>query len=161
VSYKEKGYITPEELEKLGLLPPRERLEKGPVVIAECPEEIPCNICVHVCPFKAIRMDKIYEIPRIDWDKCIGCGVCVPQCPGQALFVVDLSKPGQALITLPYEFLPRPEKGMWVTLLNRRGEPVGEGVIVKAWQHDRTWAVTVSVPKDKWLEVRAIWIPEK
>ncbi len=159
--YKVRGYILPEELGKYGLLPPRERLEKGPVVVVECPEEIPCNICVDACPFKAISMDKIYGLPRVDWDKCIGCGVCVPQCPGLAIFVIDLSKPGKALVTLPYEFLPEPRKGMRVELLGRDGRVVGEGVIVKAWAHEKTWAVTVEVPRELAMEVRAIWIQEK
>ncbi len=161
MSYRERGYILPEELGEKGLLPPVERLEKGPIAIAECPDQIPCNICVNVCPFKAVVMEKIYNIPRIDPEKCIGCGVCVPQCPGLAIFIVDLSKPGKALITLPYEFLPKPEKGMTVKLLDRRGEVVGEGRIVKAWAYDKTWAVTVEVPREKWMEVRAIWIPGK
>jgi Fe-S-cluster-containing hydrogenase component 2 len=161
MSYKSRGYITLDELREKDLIPSMERLRKGPIAIAECPEEIPCNICANVCPFHAIRMDKIYDIPRIDPEKCIGCGVCVPQCPGLAIFIVDLSKPGKALITLPYEFLPPPEKGMRVQLLDRRGEVVGEGVIVKAWEYDKTWAVTVEVPEDKWGEVRMIRIPRR
>ncbi len=159
--YKARGYITPEELAGKGLLPSIERLEKGPIAIAECPEEIPCNICKNVCPFNAIRMDRIYDIPRIDPDKCIGCGVCVPQCPGLAIFIVDLSKPGKALITLPYEFLPPPRKGLIVKLLDRTGRVIGEGRIVKVWSYDKTWAVTVEAPRDKYMEVRALWIPEK
>ncbi|MET1160334.1 MAG: 4Fe-4S binding protein [Thermoprotei archaeon] len=161
MGFKETGILSKEELAEKGLLPPMERLEKGPVAIIECPEEIPCNICVPACPFKAISMETVYAIPKIDFDKCIGCGVCVPQCPGLAIFVVDLSKPDKALVTLPYEFLPKPEKGMVVKLLDRTGKVVGEGRIVKAWQYDKTWAVTVEVPRDKWWEVRAIWIPRK
>lgn len=161
MSYKETGILSKEDLEKLGLLPSLDRLEKKPAVIIECPEEIPCNICVDACPFKAISMDTVYGIPRVDYNKCIGCGTCVPQCPGLAIFVVDLSKPGKALITLPYELLPKPEKGMIVKLLDRMGRVVGEGRIVKVWQYDKTWSVTVEVPRDKWWEVRAIWIPRK
>ncbi len=161
MGFKETGVISYQELVEKGLMPSMERLEKGPIAIAECPEEIPCNICMSVCPFKAVKMEKIYDLPRIDPDKCIGCGVCVPQCPGLAIFIVDLSKPGKALITLPYEFLPKPVKGMIVKLLDREGNIVGEGRIVKAWQYDKTWAVTVEVPRDKWFMVRAIWIPGK
>ncbi len=161
MGFKETGVLSKEDISKHSLLPSIERLEKGPVAIIECPEEIPCNICVDACPFHAISMDKIYTIPQLDFNKCIGCGVCVPQCPGLAIFVVDLSKPGKALITMPYEFLPKPVKGMNVKLLDREGRVVGEGTIVKAWQYQRTWAVTVEVPRDKWWEVRAIWIPRK
>lgn len=161
MGFKETGVLSYEELKEKGLLPSMERLEKGPIAIAECPEQIPCNICVTACPFNAVKMDKIYDLPRIDPEKCTGCGTCVPRCPGLAIFVVDLSKPDKAIITLPHEFLPKPEKGTVVKLLDREGNIVGEGRILRAWQYDKTWAVTVEAPRDKWFEVRAIWIPEK
>jgi len=157
-NYKRLGVITVEELKKLNLIPPDDRLRKGPVAIAECPEEIPCNICVDVCPHKAISMKTINDIPRIDWDKCTGCGVCVAICPGLAIFVVDLSKPEKAYITLPYEFLPVPKTGDKVLLLNRYGEHVGEGRVVKVVEYNKTWAITVEVPKELAMEVRAIWL---
>ncbi|ADV65280.1 4Fe-4S binding protein [Desulfurococcus mucosus] len=156
MSSRKTGVITPEELEEKGLLPPRERLAKGPVAVLECPEEIPCNICVSACPFNAVSKSKIYEIPKLDPEKCIGCGVCVAKCPGLAIFVVDISKPGKAYVTLPYEMLPAPFKGARVELLDREGRSLGEGTVVKAWSYERTWAVTVEVPPDKWLSVRAI-----
>ncbi len=159
--YKVRGYITVEELSQYNLYPPGERLEKGPAVVIECPEEIPCNICVDACPFKAISMDKIYGLPRVDWNKCIGCGVCVPRCPGLAIFVIDLSKPDKAYVTVPYEFLPEPRKGDEAVLLSRDGREVGVGRVVRAWKHEGTWAVTVEVPRDKAMEVRAIWIRRK
>lgn len=146
---------------KLNLIPPIERIKKGPVAIAECPEKIPCNICVDACPFNAISMNSINDIPRIDWNKCTGCTVCVTSCPGLAIFVVDLSKGEKGYVTLPYEFLPEPKKGMKVDLLNRKGEVVDEGVIVKAYSRNRVWAVTVEVPSDKVMEVRAIWVRKR
>ena len=51
---RERGYIELEELKEIGLLPPPERLKRGPVAVLECPEEIPCNIFVQFCPVKAI-----------------------------------------------------------------------------------------------------------
>lgn len=161
MSYRESGILTREDLLKHGLLPSEERLKRGPVVVVECPEEIPCNLCVYACPYKAISKEKIYAVPRVDFDKCIGCGVCVPQCPGLAVFVVDLSKGNSALITLPYEMLPKPEKGLEVELLDREGKSCGLGKIVKLWQHDKTWVVTIEAPIDKWWEVRNIRIPRK
>jgi len=161
MGFKETGILSIEELREKGLMPPLERLEKGPVAILECPEEIPCNICVSACPRGAISMNTVYAIPKVDFDKCSGCGACVPQCPGLAIFVVDLSRKDKALITLPYEFLPEPSEDMHVHLLDREGRVVGEGRVVRAWCYDKTWAVTVEVPRDKWWEVRAIWIPRK
>ncbi len=162
MEYRSRGYITVDELKSLRLLPPPERLRKGPVVVIECPEEIPCNICVGACPFNAISMEKIYSIPRVDWNKCIGCGVCVAYCPGLAIFVVDASKPGdKAYVTLPYEFLPRPRKNMVADLLGRDGRVLGKGRIVKVWSYRKTWIVTVEVPKELAMEVRSIWIREK
>jgi len=156
--FKKTGVIGINELKSMGLIPPDDRLKRGPVVIVECPEEIPCNICVDACPFGAITMENINAIPKIDWDKCIGCGVCIPKCPGLALFVVDLSKPDKAYVTVPHEFIPVPKKGDEVILLNRVGERVGKGRVVKAWEFNKTWSITVEVPKELAMEVRAIWV---
>jgi len=156
--FRETGVIELGELEKLGLLPPRERLAKGPVAILECPEEIPCNICVPFCPTKAIQMDTIIALPRVQWDRCTGCGVCVAVCPGLAAFVVDLSKPDADYVTFPHEFLPAPRVGERVVLMNRRGEVVGEGKVVRVWERNKTYVVTVKAPKWLGLEVRAIWV---
>ena len=161
MGFKERGYITIEELREKGFLPPEERFKKGPVVIIECPEEIPCDICVHACPNKAISMDVIYGLPRVDWDKCTGCGVCVGFCPGLAIFVVDISKPDKAYVTLPYEFLPEPQVGREAILLDREGRPVGKGRIARVWSYRKTWVVTVEVPHDKAMDVRAIRIEEE
>lgn len=159
--FRRKGYIEIEELKELGLIPPSERLVKGPVAILECPEEIPCNICIAFCPTKAIKMERIIDLPRIEWDKCTGCGMCVAVCPGLAGFVVDLSKPDADYVTLPYELLPPPRKGDRVILLNRRGERVGEGEVVRVWERNKTFIVTVKTPKGLGMEVRSIWIERK
>lgn len=158
--YKKTGIITLEDLKVKGLLPGKDRFKEGPVAIAECPEEIPCNICVDACPQRAIYMEGINGLPRIDWDKCTGCGVCVSRCPGLAIFVVDLSKPGIAYVTVPHEFLPKPEKGEEVVLLDRRGERVGRGRVVRVWEHNKTQVVTVEVSEDLAMEVRAVWVGE-
>ena len=159
--YKRTGIISPNILEKLGLLPPTERLRKGPVAIAECPENIPCNICVDACPFDAISMKNINDIPRIDWSKCAGCGICAAKCPGLAIFIIDLSRPGKAHVTVPYEFLPRPRKGDLVYILGRDGRRLGKGKVVKVLDCEKTLLVTVEVPEEYAMEVRAIWVEEK
>ncbi len=158
-NFRVRGYITVEELKSLGLIPEQNRLMKGPVAIAECPEQIPCDICVHSCPLNAITMSSINDIPRIDWNRCVGCALCVPECPGLAIFVVGYSRDGsKGLVTLPYEFNPKPKVGDVVDLLSRDGRIVGKGKVVRVWRKNLTWVVTVEVPKDKVFEVRAIWI---
>lgn len=159
--YREIGVIEPSELSQLGLLPPRDRLEKGPVAVLECPEEIPCNICVPYCPVGAIEMNKIIDLPRVKWDKCTGCGICVSICPGLAAFVIDLSREEGDYVTLPHEFTPIPRRGDVVELLNRRGERIGRGVVVRSWERNNTHVVTVRVPKGMGMEVRAIWLEKK
>jgi len=156
--YRVDGIISLEDIKKVNLLPPEERLKKGPVVLIECPEMIPCNICVSACPFHAISMDRIIDIPRVDWDKCIGCGVCVSLCPGLAIFVVDLSRDDKALVTVPHEFLPAPKKGDEVILLGRDGKNLGVGKVVKVWERNKTYIVTVETPKEIAFEVKAIWV---
>ena len=156
-NFRSTGIIGAEELSKLGLLPPEERLRKGPVAIIECPELIPCNICVDACPHNAISMERIIDIPKVDWEKCVGCGTCVAFCPGLAIFIVDVSKPGKALVTVPHEFLPAPKVGEEVWLLGRDGRRLGKGRVVKAWERNKTWVVTVEVPEELAMEVRAVW----
>jgi len=157
-SYRRTGIVSVDELKKLGLLPPVERLKKGPVAIIECPEKIPCNICVDACPSKAISMESIIDTPKLDWNKCTGCGMCVVLCPGLAIFVVDLSKKDKAYVTVPHEFLPEPKVGDEVILLGRDGKKLGKGKVVRVFERNKTFAVTVEVPPELAMEVRAIWV---
>ena len=49
--------------------------------------------CVEVCP-----VDCFYEGPEflvIDPDECIDCGLCVPECPIDAIFADDELPPDQ------------------------------------------------------------------
>ncbi|HPI98199.1 MAG TPA: 4Fe-4S binding protein [Synergistales bacterium] len=145
------------------ILPPRELWEKkkNGLVIIECPQEIPCNPCYSSCPTGAILpFEKIIHTPKIDYSKCIGCALCVASCPGLACFVVDLTygSEGEALMKLPYELLPVPEKGEDVDCLNRTGETVGKGKVIEVTEprKDRTKVVHVVVPRELVDEIRAI-----
>ncbi len=44
-----------------------------------------CNACVRVCPYKAIAVDNTLDPfsprPRVDLDRCNGCGACESVCP--------------------------------------------------------------------------------
>lgn len=46
-----------------------------------------CYCCVRSCPVKAIKVDKSYT--EIIFDRCIGCGNCLSNCPQQAKMVAD------------------------------------------------------------------------
>ncbi len=144
------------------VLPPQAEWEakKGGYVVIECPKRIPCNPCHTSCPTGAVLpFEDINDTPKIDYSKCTGCGICVSRCPGLACFVIDLSVGGdKAVIKLPYELLPLPVKGQTVKCLNRVGEEVADGEVAAVTEpsKDRTYVVSVVIPKDKIDEIRAI-----
>jgi len=138
-----------------------ERLARGPVAVIECLERIPCNPCVEACRQGAITMPGgINELPQLDVERCTGCGVCIHQCPGLAIFVVDATyAPGEALVSLPYEFLPRPQQGDTVVALDRQGGKIGPARVVRVRQTpqmDRTAVVTLAVPVEWAMLVRGL-----
>lgn len=155
------GILSKEELSILPGMPSEERLKQGAVAVIECAEEIPCNPCEAACPHGAIQVgEDINSLPFLDENKCTGCGLCIPQCPGLAIFVVDLTfSKEEAMIQIPHEFLPLPDKGATVKCLNRGGEIVTEGKVIKVNNpkaYDRTPVVSVAVPKELADQVRAI-----
>ena len=109
-AYLRNGYITPEELFSIIPKPSEERLRKRPVAIPECPQEIPCAPCREICPTGAISMPTPNDLPTVDYEKCIGCSLCVQICPGLAFFMVHYVE-DKARITMPHELLPVPKKG--------------------------------------------------
>jgi Fe-S-cluster-containing hydrogenase component 2 len=156
MTHRNDGVITDEQLR--GLVPSRDRLERGPVVVIECIENIPCNPCVAACPKGVITIEgDLNNTPTADFGKCDGCGVCVSACPGLAIFVVDASGGDRAKVSVPYEFVPLPEVGDTVTTLDRQGESAGEGTVVRvltAKALDRTPIVTLDVPAEHAMAVR-------
>lgn len=107
-------------------LPGPERMETGGFVLADCLYGFACNPCSFACPHGAIRKSSTSTVPRIDYDRCIGCMECVYQCPGLALFGYQVKKD---LLFLPVEYAV--EEGRKVFLVNNNGERLGEGVIEK------------------------------
>lgn len=132
----------------------------------ECFQKIPCDPCVHACRFGAIlQMNDINDIPRVDLQRCTGCGACVAACPGLAIFVVDETySEGECLIAIPYEFLPLPQKGEELCLLDRRGEPCGKGYaerVIRGRKPEGTSVVWVRAPKDLALVARNFRVYEE
>jgi heterodisulfide reductase subunit A2 len=45
-----------------------------------------CGLCVQVCPYKAIRVDKKAKTPaKVTQAACAGCGTCAAECPTRAI----------------------------------------------------------------------------
>ena len=153
------GIPTKEDL--AGVMPPAQRLAKGPVAMVECFQKIPCDPCAASCPAKAIQMgDDINECPKIDFDKCTGCGVCLTKCPGLAIFIIDETySDTTALVKLPFEYLPLPEAGQYAMGLDRAGKELGwfkVARVVKGSSRNLTCTVCVEVPRELAMEVRNI-----
>jgi Fe-S-cluster-containing hydrogenase component 2 len=141
------------------VMPSAERLAKGPVAMAECFQNIPCDPCYHSCKRQAIKpFADINERPQIDHEVCNGCALCLMRCPGLAIFVIDQTySETEAVVKLPYEYLPLPGEGELVDAINRAGEMVGEATVVKVQSGkklDGTSVVWLAVPKDLCMEVR-------
>jgi len=90
-------------------------------------------------------------LPDIDHQECNGCTLCVFNCPGLAIMVVDYShSETHATFKIPYEFLPLPKKGEMVKGLARSGEEIGDCKVINVVNSkvmDRTPLVTVEVDK--------------
>ena len=122
-----------------------------PKAITECYEEIPCNPCSTSCPFDAISIgEDINTPPVVDFEKCTGCGICVFNCPGLAIFTVQENE-NHLLYKIPYEFVPYPNIDEEVYAINRAGEIIGNAIITKvqiSYRQDKTALLHVKVPKD-------------
>ena len=155
MGYPEDGVVEIKDIP----VPSVERFQEGPIALIECVQEIPCDPCVDSCPQGAITMgDSINNVPEIDFDKCNGCGICIANCPGLAIFLIDKTYgENKARVSLPYEFLPLPEKEEKVVLLDRGGEMCGEGEVVRvrnAKAQDRTPVITIAMDKELAMTVR-------
>lgn len=142
-------------------IPPEERMRKGRVAVIECVQEIPCNPCEAACKSGAIKIGaQITDLPVLASDKCNGCGLCVPGCPGLAIVIVDKSRDdGRAVIEFPFEYLPLPEKGQKVTAASRLGQELCQGEVLsvkKVKAFGGTTVVGLLVPMEYADEVRTM-----
>jgi ferredoxin len=53
-----------------------------------------CAACEDACPFRAIQVN---EMSVVNWEACMGCGVCVRQCPNEAMSLVRDERKGVPL----------------------------------------------------------------
>ena len=53
-----------------------------------------CATCADACVFEAIEMD---GTAIVNWESCMGCGVCVGQCPNEAVTLVRDERKGVPL----------------------------------------------------------------
>lgn len=155
------GYPSLEEIKRANGWPTPERFAKGPVAVIECVQEIPCNPCEGACPFHAITVgEPITNFPRLDRETCTGCGSCIAACSGLAIFVVDKTySKTEGTVSFPFEYLPLPQKGDTVDALDRAGEFVCKGTVVRVVnppKNDHTPVVTVAVSKEYTDDVRTI-----
>jgi len=155
------GHLPFEVIEKKIALPSIERMKEGPVVVIECVEDIPCDPCVESCKVEAIIKDSLTSLPRVNYEECTGCGICVSSCPGLSIFVIDCSKGDKALVYIPHEILPVPQRGERGDALDRSGEEVGIAEVAKVRKGNRgTIILGILVEKRLAMEVRSIAIPE-
>lgn len=152
----EKGFVAEDEITRF---PGVTRSKKIHPVI-ECVQNIPCNPCQDACPKHCIRIGShITALPAVDEEKeCIGCGLCVASCSGQAIFLVQEEyEPGYSAITIPYEFLPLPQKGEKGFGYDRSGTKVCEAEVLQVRTSpafDRTNLLTMKVPADMVMRAR-------
>lgn len=145
------GIPTEEDVEKA--FPSEERLAQGPVVVVECYQSIPCNPCYTACRTGAIKeFEDINDLPTVDHSLCNGCTLCVSNCPGLSIMVVDMTyTEEEALLKIPYEFLPLPEAGQMVKGLDRAGQEICDVKVVRVVNSkalDKTPVISIAVKKD-------------
>ena len=150
------GFVGDDEIERF----PGVTHKVGVHPVMECTQNIPCNPCQDACPKGCISIgSNITSLPIVVEDsQCINCGMCVASCSGQAIFLVDEDcGDGTATVTIPYEFLPLPQKGTKGFALGRDGKEVclAEVISVKSSKaYDKTNLLTMRIPKEYAMKAR-------
>jgi Fe-S-cluster-containing hydrogenase component 2 len=147
-----------EELVQTPGFPGREQMMQKPIAVIECVEEITCNHCKTSCPHGAITVGyPITALPVLDVEKCKGCGLCIAACPGLAIYLKDYTySEERALVMFPFEYYPLPEAGQQVTLVNRLGEEVCKGEVLRvnrSRRNDRTTVISAAFDKEYFFDV--------
>ncbi len=140
--------------------PSPERAAEKPFVLIDCLYGFACNPCAFACPYGAITKSSTSTVPRIDYDKCIGCMKCVSQCPGLAIFGYNIKKDR---LFLPVEY--EAKEGEEVYLVDNNGIQLGEGIIEKILKKDNKTNVarvkSLDIHGENMPDVRGFIIKEK
>jgi len=104
-------------------IPTTERQKEKPFVLIDCLYGFACNPCEFSCPHGAITKTSTSTVPRINFDKCVGCMDCVYQCPGLAIFGYSQKKDW---LFLPIEY--HVDEKAEVFLVDNNGKKLGEGI---------------------------------
>ncbi|MDD4058866.1 MAG: FAD-dependent oxidoreductase, partial [Bacteroidales bacterium] len=140
--------------------PTPERMKEKGFVQIDCLYGFACNPCSFACEYGAITKSSTSTVPKIDYDKCVGCMRCVYQCPGLAIFGYQFNK---NWIFLPIEY--KADEGAEVFLVDNNGKKVGEGVVEKILKKENKTNVARVKAKDlegeELLAVRGFIIKEK
>jgi thioredoxin reductase/Fe-S-cluster-containing hydrogenase component 2 len=157
-SLLQKGFVAEDEISRYPGITKQAKIH--PVI--ECTQNIPCNPCQDACKKGCIKIgSQITSLPAVDTEhECIGCGMCVAACSGQAIFLIEENvEDGFGEITMPYEFLPLPAAGDKGTALGRDGSEVCDCIVTKvrtAAVFDHTTLLTVKVPNDMLMKARSV-----
>ncbi len=163
-SMLQKGYIREEEIGRYPGIAKKKAAGIHPVI--ECTQNIPCNPCQDACKHGCIQVgETITALPEINSEvNCVGCGMCIAACPGQAIFLVDDDYDDEnAAVTIPYEFYPYPEVGTKGIALGRDGKAVCKAEVVFCKTNpamDHTALLTIKVPKDMSMKARFFQVEE-
>ena len=140
--------------------PSAERMAQKGFVQIDCLYGFACNPCAFACKYGAITKSSTSTVPRIDYDKCIGCMDCVYQCPGLAIFGYN---PAKEWIFLPLEY--EMSENAEVFLVDNNGQKLGEGlvekILIKPNKTNIARVKVVGLPAEAMLEVRGCILKER
>ncbi|HHZ00470.1 MAG TPA: 4Fe-4S binding protein, partial [Tissierellia bacterium] len=104
--------------------------------------------------------ESITNLPKMDFEKCVACGRCIPACPGLAIYIKDYTySDTKALLSFPYEYYPLPEVNDIVEAVDRHGNTLCQAKVIKVRNpksNDHTAVVTIEYPKEYFEEVISI-----